>query len=38
VKQELDHLGWGAQLLDESLFQKIVSHLVGADEYLRDIE
>jgi hypothetical protein len=38
VNQELENLGWGVQLLDESLFKEIVSHLVGTDEFLRQIE
>lgn len=37
VNHELENLGWGIQLLDESLFQKIVSHLVDSDKYLEQI-
>jgi hypothetical protein len=38
VNQELENLGWGIQLLDESLFQKIVSHLVSPDGFIRSME
>jgi acyl CoA:acetate/3-ketoacid CoA transferase alpha subunit len=36
--QELENLGWGVQILDESLFQMIVSHLVSSDEFIRSME
>jgi hypothetical protein len=38
VNQELESLGWGLQLLDESLFQMIVFHLVGSDGFIRSME
>jgi acyl CoA:acetate/3-ketoacid CoA transferase alpha subunit len=38
VNQELESLGWGVQLLDESLFQMIVSHLISSDEFTKSME
>jgi hypothetical protein len=38
VNQELESLGWGVQLVDDSLFQMILSHLVGNDKFLGKIE
>jgi hypothetical protein len=35
INQELEALGWGVDLLDESLFQEILSDLVGTDELLK---
>jgi hypothetical protein len=34
VNQELETLGWGVDLLDESLFQKILSDWKGTDKFL----
>ena len=38
VNQELESLGWGVQLVDDSLFQMIVSHLDGTDGFFSSIE
>ena len=38
VNQELESLGWGVQLLDEYLFQMIVSHLISSDEFFKSME
>lgn len=38
VNQELETLGWGVDLLDESLFQEILSNWIGTVELLKQIE
>jgi hypothetical protein len=35
LNQELETLGWGLDLLDESLFQEILSDWVGTDELFK---
>jgi hypothetical protein len=32
INKELENLGWGIQIIDESLFQEIISLLVSTDE------
>ena len=38
LNQELETLGWGVDLLSESLFQKILSDFTGTDEFLQKIK
>ena len=32
INQELENLGWGIQIFDESLFKEILQHFVSIDD------